>query len=418
MKSKRNISWKISVFALLFAVLAVISIGCASADTIYVPEGGNQTIQQAVNNATAGDTIIVRDAYTGTKENIDVSKSYLTIKSENGSVNCIVSASNLNDHVFNVTKDYVNISGFTVENATGNWKAGIYLHSVEHCNISYNNASNNDCGIELSSSSNNTLTNNTANSNNWDGIYLDYSSNNTLTNNTANSNNWDGILLYSSSNNTLTNNIMSENSYNFGVDGYMLSHYTHSIDTSNLVDGEPIYYWIDQQNKEVPGDAGFVGLVNSTNITVKDLTLTNNQQGVLLAYTKNSRIERINASNNDCGIELSSSSNNTLTNNTANSNSYDGIYMWSSSNNTLTNNTANSNNWDGIYLDYSSNNTFTNNTANSNNWGDGIYLDYSSNNTLTNNTANSNNWYGIYLDYSSNNTLTNNTANSNNWDGI
>ncbi|RZB31063.1 MAG: hypothetical protein AEth_01017 [Candidatus Argoarchaeum ethanivorans] len=49
------------MFALLFAVLAVISIGCASADTIYVPEEGNQTIQQAVDNATEGDTIIVRD---------------------------------------------------------------------------------------------------------------------------------------------------------------------------------------------------------------------------------------------------------------------------------------------------------------------------------------------------------------------
>ncbi|RZN14933.1 MAG: hypothetical protein EF812_04055 [Methanosarcinales archaeon] len=62
MKSKTNISWKISVFALLFAVLVVISIGCASADTIYVLEEGNQTIQQAVNNAPSGDTIIVRNA--------------------------------------------------------------------------------------------------------------------------------------------------------------------------------------------------------------------------------------------------------------------------------------------------------------------------------------------------------------------
>ncbi|RLG26637.1 hypothetical protein DRN76_01185, partial [Methanosarcinales archaeon] len=61
MKNKRNGFWKISVFAILFAVLAFISIGCASADTIYVPEGGNQTIQQAVDNATAGDTITVGD---------------------------------------------------------------------------------------------------------------------------------------------------------------------------------------------------------------------------------------------------------------------------------------------------------------------------------------------------------------------
>ncbi|RZB29372.1 MAG: hypothetical protein AEth_01189 [Candidatus Argoarchaeum ethanivorans] len=195
MKSKRNRSWKISVFALLFAVLAVISIGCASADTIYVPEGGNLTIQQAVNNASEGDIIIVRD---GTyNENVDVNKSYLTIRSENGTTNCIVNASNSNDHVFNVTANYVNISRFTVENATGTNKAGIYLNSTQHCNISANNVMNNDYGIYLDSSSNNTLTNNTA-SNNYYGIHLYSSSNNnTLINNTASNN--------TASNNTASN---------------------------------------------------------------------------------------------------------------------------------------------------------------------------------------------------------------------
>ncbi|RZB28947.1 MAG: hypothetical protein AEth_01551 [Candidatus Argoarchaeum ethanivorans] len=131
--------------------------------------------------------------------------------------------------------------------------------------------------------------------------------------------------------------------------------------------------------------------MNSTNITVKDLTLTNNLQGVLLAYTKNSRIERINASNNGNGIRLYSSSDNALTNNN------DGIYLHSSSNNTLTNNTA-SNNHYGIWLYSSSNNTAPNNHY-------GIWLYSSSNNTLTENTANSNNHYGIWLYSSSNNNL-------------
>ena len=68
-------------------------------------------------------------------------------------------------------------------------------------------------GILLhSSSNNNTLTNNTANSNSNYGILLRSSSNNnTLTNNTANSNN-DGILLLYSSNNNLIFNIVCNNS--------------------------------------------------------------------------------------------------------------------------------------------------------------------------------------------------------------
>ena len=68
-------------------------------------------------------------------------------------------------------------------------------------------------GIVLFESSNNTLTNNTANSNGMFGIYLLESSNNTLTNNTANSNGEIGIgLVESSDNNTLYQNIMYNNS--------------------------------------------------------------------------------------------------------------------------------------------------------------------------------------------------------------
>ena len=67
--------------------------------TIYVPEV-HAGIQWAVDNATDGDTIIVRD---GTySENIDVNKR-LTIKSENGSAKTIVQAANPDDYVFEVT---------------------------------------------------------------------------------------------------------------------------------------------------------------------------------------------------------------------------------------------------------------------------------------------------------------------------
>jgi len=72
----------------LFSAFADMSVGVAlaSAKTIYVPDNYAK-IQWAVDNATAGDTIIVRD---GTYyENVIVNKQ-LTIKSENGSANCIV----------------------------------------------------------------------------------------------------------------------------------------------------------------------------------------------------------------------------------------------------------------------------------------------------------------------------------------
>ena len=338
---------------------------------------------------------------------------------------CLQSSNNNTfiDNFIKLNKDYGICIGSSGNNSfinnivKSNYKDGIYIKSSSSNNTLMNNTanSNNFSGIWLRSSSNNTLTNNTAYSNSY-GIYLSSSSNNMLMNNTANLNKINGIYLSSSGSNTLTNNTMSGNKYNFKIFGENLYQYIQNIDTSNTVNNKSIYYWVDQQNKIVPNDAGYVVVVNSTNITIRDPTLTNNYEGVLFAYTTNSLIENFTTSSNCDGIFLASSSNNTLTNNTINSNKYDGISLFSSSNNSLTNNIISSNKYDGIWLSSSSNNSLTNNTINSNKY-DGISLSSSSNNSLTNNTI-SNNDDGISLSSSSNNSLTNNTINSNQMIGI
>jgi parallel beta-helix repeat protein len=125
-------------------------------------------------------------------ENVNVNKQ-LTLAGEGADVVTVTNRT-ADSHVFNVTVDWVNITGFNVSGATGGDKAGIYLNGSQHCNISNNNASNNHCGIYLYSSSNNTLTSNTVSNNNDDGIYLKSSSNNnTIYNNHFNNtcNAWD-----------------------------------------------------------------------------------------------------------------------------------------------------------------------------------------------------------------------------------
>ena len=397
-------------FCATILFLFYASVGDASASTLYVPDN-YLTIQVAVDAANAGDVVIVRDGtYT---ENIDVNKS-LTIRSENGYVYTIVQATNSRDHVFEITADYVNIIGFTVMGPTWRDKAGIYL-DVDYCNISYNNILNHAHGILLGNSSNNTLMNNIASNNDF-SIILVNSSNTMLMNNIA-SNNRDGIFLAYSSNNTLTNNTMSGNTYNFGVYGEYISHYIQNIDTSNKVDGKTIYYWVNRKNKQIPNNAGYVGIVNSTDIIVRDLTLMDNSHGVLLVYSSNSKIENVKVLNNSYGIYLIKSNNNSITNNKA-SNNYYGIYLMGSNNNTLINNNA-SNNWmfgNGIYLGASSNNVLMNNIA-SNNEREGIILWNSSKSTLMKNNA-SNNECGISLAYSDNNTLKNNIAGNNSMHGI
>jgi len=227
---------------------------------------------------------------------------------------------------------------------------GIILDESSSNTLTHNTAYNNgDTGIILVYSSSNMLINNTVDNNTHNGIWLDNSSDNTLTCNIANSNNW-GIVLYTSCDNALKDNTMSGNGYNFGVSGWLFSHFIQDIDTSNEVNGKPIYYWVDQKDKQIPNDAGYVGIVNSTNITVKDLRLTNNGQGVLFAYTSNSKIENVTASENYYGIYVEGSSSNTLSKNSANNNWIFGILLQYSSDNVIVNNCVSNNRESGIHL--------------------------------------------------------------------
>jgi hypothetical protein len=72
MKRKRIKYKKALIFAVLFAMLAFVNVECTSAATISVPDD-YATIQCAVDNATAGDTIVVKSGtyYLNNFKNID-----------------------------------------------------------------------------------------------------------------------------------------------------------------------------------------------------------------------------------------------------------------------------------------------------------------------------------------------------------
>jgi len=320
--------------------------------------------------------------------------------------------------------------------------------------------SNNSYGIYLYYSSNNTLTNNTANLNKYAGICLLHSSNNTLTNNTANWNGYGIYILDNSNFNQILNNDISNNS-NTGItistcdfEGWVcpggnsnntieenkilnnkigiFSNASTSIINSNFVCGNKNLDFDSSDwgssvgknntcdNADEWNDTGKTGCANLCTIP-HEYILTSSLTMIhdLINYPGNGIIIGADNITLDCngheirgygmnyGIYLNNKSGITIKNCVI-SGFKKGIYLEYSSKDILTNNTVNSNNY-GIYLNYSSNNTITNNTANNNNYG--IYLQSSSNNIITNNTANNNN-YGIYLQSSSNNIITNNTPNN------
>src|SRR4030067_183410 len=296
-------------------MLALLLAGSANATTFTVNAsgGGNYSrIQDAINASSNGDTILVK---SGTYfENVKVNKK-LTIR---GIGNPVVDAGGSGSAIT------LSANGITLEGFTATGSGYHYYDSPE-------------AGIKVTSS-NNTLSDNNASNNGNDINYYGY-----------------GITLRSSNNNKLSGNIMNGNRENFNLDGDNDSDFDNHIDTSNLVDGRPIYYIIKVSDKtyDSSSNAGTFYCISCVNVTTKNLNLNKNGKGIYLWNTYQSKIQNVNASNNTIGIYLSSSSNNTLNSDNA-SNSLTGIYLYESSNNTLSSNNA-TNNYDDVYRYESSN---------------------------------------------------------------
>lgn len=208
--------------------------------------------------------------------------------------------------------------------------------------ISSNILTNSSCGMSLEKSNYNSVVNNNLTSND-DGLMLFLSSSNNLAGNIV-ENNTRGVNLQSSSSNTLTTNLMAGNAYSFGVFGDSLMDFMNSIDTSNYVDGKPVFYVLNESNVVADSESGYLGFINCRNITVEGLTLENNINGLLLAYTSNSTIVGNYVTKNQFGICLSNSSDNLLIENTASDNDFGVCFNRSSTNSILDNSIANNRN--------------------------------------------------------------------------
>lgn len=161
---------------------------------------------------------------------------------------------------------------------------GIYLVGSSNNSMRQNRLESNvQYGVMLSDSSNyNDLAENNVTSG-GNGIAILSSSTNNVTGNTVADNGGNGIWLDASSGNTLTGNIITNNDYNFGVTGDNLSDFINNIDTSNSVNGKPVYYLIGQQDETIT-DGGYVAAINSTDMRIQNMNLKQHSRPPIRIY--------------------------------------------------------------------------------------------------------------------------------------
>jgi len=222
-----------------------------------------RTIQEAINNVNEGDIIEVSPLGSPYVEHLVVNKSVTIRRHSYDPDECIVNG-NGTGTVMNVTANNVNICKFTIQNA------------------SY--------AVRLVDSSNNVFESNKIKGT----VLMEHSSNNNFTSNTF---------------------LTGSEPFQFSLgdrtfeDDYVLEDFVQNISESNTVNGKTIYYWVNGHGGEISGNAGYVALINCTNINVRDIDYVSGR--VMLAYTNQSIMENLGSV--DCrGILLLHSHNNTI----------------------------------------------------------------------------------------------------------
>jgi parallel beta-helix repeat protein len=290
------------------------------AATITVDDSGGAdylTIQEGINAANPGDTVYV---YNGIYyENVVINQS-INLTGEDRDTTIIDGGGSGN--VVNTSVDWINITEFTVRNSGGGFQDyGIDIRSsnnyLSFCNISFNYN-----GIHIYDSVNNTIFNCLVVRNNWHAIESVLSSN-VMISQCNISDSLYGLYIASCLKCTIQENDMQNNSMNVLVNGNK-EQYNQTIDTSNNVNGKPVYYFFNLKDQIIRDlDAGHITIAWCNNITLTNISISTGDY-IYVPYSFNSLITNFSVKNSYRGIWMNEAENNIISNGSIQSN-YFGI---------------------------------------------------------------------------------------------
>jgi parallel beta-helix repeat protein len=294
------------------------------------------TIQEAVNNATAGDTIqVAAGIYC---EHVVVPQS-LTIIGEHPQTTIVDGTAN--GTVFDLEGSNIHITGFTVRNA-GNSHNAITsekeLVTNDYHRIVNNIIATSQYGVSLAFSKSNIIFNNTFIDNPFAAIYLYRADNTNITANNVAASAY-GVKIVSSLNNIIIGNTFAQTSYAI--------HLTASSSANpirgNVISGKTVGIYSSSDSiiidhNTITNGAYGIYLYNCKTSFIYYNMFINNSYGIRLYMpaptATNHNVKTNKIVDSDWAIELVYANNNTFTGNWIQQNTY-GLYMSSSSSNTI-----------------------------------------------------------------------------------
>ena len=329
-------------------VVEKISNPLTNGNILYVGgsgPGNYTTIQNAIDNASDGDTIFVYSGiYYGV---ITIDKTVMLTGEEKTST--MIDGQQLGEDTITVTAPKVHLSGFTICNSPrgGGYNAGLKLEYADESVIEHNIFTDNCWAAEIRSSSSCIFFDNSVVDNEQGGVHLPLSTFTQISGCTFSGNGKKGLEIFNGNDQVISSNTFID----CGIELYAEpppGNFVHCTITDNMVNGKPLIY-LEHENGKFIRNAGQVILNHCNGVLVWNNELTNTSIGVQVLGSTFVRIVGNTIANNFHGISVVKSIAVNIVNNDVTDNMYDGIGVFHSGSCRVSFNEVSKNNI-GIYF--------------------------------------------------------------------